>query len=92
MNATGNPTNFIVYGTSACKQIEINGSTTFVGYVYAPFADITMNGNTDVSGAFVGMSFQIDGKMRFHYDESLGIPQAGSSQYVLASWREVPPR
>ncbi len=91
MNATGYPTNFIVYGQTNNKQIEINGTSTFSGYVYAPYADITLNGNSHNSGAMVGASFQIDGKMLFHYDESLALPQAGSAMYRIASWREVAP-
>jgi len=91
VNSSGNPTNCIIYGQPNCKQIEINGGSAFVGYVYAPFADITLNGNSDFSGAMVGSSFQINGNMGFHYDESLGGPQSGSSIYRILAWREVSP-
>ena len=91
VNSSGNPTNCIIYGQPNCKQIEINGGSAFVGYVYAPYADITLNGNSDISGAMVGSSFQINGNMGFHYDESLGGPQSGSSIYRILAWREVSP-
>ncbi len=91
MNETGFATNLIVYGKNNNKQIEINGGSAFVGYLYAPYADITLNGNSDTSGAMVGSSFQINGNMGFHYDESLGGPQSGSSIYRILAWREVSP-
>jgi hypothetical protein len=91
MNKSGFATNCIVYGQNNCKQIEINGGSAFVGYLYAPYADITLNGNSDTSGAMVGSSFQINGNMGFHYDESLGGPQSGSSIYRILAWREVSP-
>lgn len=91
MNNTGYPTNFIVYGKNNNKQIEINGGSAFVGYVYAPYADITLNGNSDNSGAMVGSSFQINGNMGLHYDESLSGPQSGTSIYRILAWRETIP-
>ncbi len=91
VNSTGYPTNCIFYGKNNCLQIELNGSSAFVGYLYAPYADITVNGNAGVSGAMVGSSFQINGNMAFHYDESLGGPQSGSSIYRILAWREVSP-
>jgi hypothetical protein len=42
-------------------------------------------------GALVGRSFQIDGNMNFHYDESLRYPQSGSSIYRISNWLEVDP-
>ena len=89
MNNSGFATNCIIYGKNNCQQIEINGGSAFVGYVYAPYADITLNGNSDTSGAMVGSSFQINGNMGFHYDESLGGPQSGSSIYRILAWQEV---
>lgn len=89
VNASGSATNCIIYGTPQCKQLEINGSAQFVGYVYAPYADITLNGNSDSSGAFVGASFQINGNMGLHYDESLSGPQSAGTLYRVASWQEV---
>lgn len=91
VNNSGYATNCIVYGKNNCKQIEINGGSAFVGYVYAPYADITLNGNSDTSGAMVGNTFQINGNMGFHYDESLGGPQSGSSIFRGVSWQEVLP-
>jgi len=91
VNNTGFATNCIFYGKNNCQQIELNGGSAFVGYLYAPYADITLNGNSDTSGAMVGSSFQINGNMGFHYDESLGGPQSGSSIYRVLSWQEVSP-
>jgi Tfp pilus assembly protein PilX len=90
VNKTGIASNCIIYGQNNCRQIEINGASTFVGYVYAPYADITLNGNADFIGAVVGDTFQIDGNMSLHYDESLRTPQEGTSVYRTLSWREVP--
>lgn len=91
VNTSGFATNCIVYGKNNCQQIEINGGSAFKGYLYAPYADITVNGNAGVSGAMVGNTFQINGNMMVHYDESLREPQPGSSIYRVLSWREVSP-
>lgn len=69
----------------------MNGGSTFTGYLYAPYADITLNGNSDIIGAMVGDTFQINGNMDFHYDENLGGPQDGSSIYRTVYWHEVAP-
>ncbi|HEX9048172.1 MAG TPA: collagen-binding domain-containing protein [Verrucomicrobiae bacterium] len=89
INGSGFATNCIVYGKNNCPQIEINGNSAFVGYVYAPYADITLNGNADFSGAMVGDTFQINGNMDIHYDESLG-GQNDSTIYRMSNWVEVP--
>ena len=89
VNPSGFATNCIVYGKNNCNQIEINGGSAFIGYVYAPYADITLNGNSDIVGAMVGDTFQINGSMKFHYDESLGGPQSGSSIYRILAWQEL---
>lgn len=91
VNPSGFATNCIVYGKNNCNQIEINGGSAFIGYVYAPYADVTLNGNSDIIGAMVGDTFQINGNMKFHYDESLGGPQSGSSIYRILAWRELSP-
>jgi hypothetical protein len=91
VNNSGYATNCIVYGKNNCQQIEINGGSAFIGYLYAPYADITLNGNSDFIGAIVGDTFQINGNMGFHYDESLAGPQAASSIYRVVSWKEVSP-
>jgi len=91
LNGSGNATNCIIYGKNNCNQIEMNGGSTFIGYLYAPYADITLNGNSDIIGAMVGDTFQINGNMDFHYDENLGGPQDGSSIYRTVYWHEVAP-
>ena len=40
--------------------------------VYAPGAAITVAGNGDVFGAFVGDTVTIAGNSKFHYDRALG--------------------
>lgn len=87
VNSPGLAKNFSVYGLPTCTSISYSGGSKFVGTIYAPQAAITMTGNNDSCGAFVGASVNISGGMSLHYDESL---QAGpASRYLISFWKEI---
>jgi hypothetical protein len=72
------------------KQVSISGNGSVEAMVYAPDADIIMNGGGnmgDFSGSVVGNTVKFNGNTRFHYDESLNT--AGFvSDYKISSWFE----
>lgn len=92
MNHTLNAASFQLFGLPTTKQINLSGNAAFTGVIYAPEADIQMNGggNTiyDVVGAIVGKTAKMNGHFRFHYDEALGRAKI-LSKYSVASWREI---
>ncbi len=92
MNYTMNAANFQLFGLPTNKSIDISGNAAFTGVIYAPQADITMNGGGnnvyDVVGAIVGNTAKMNGHFKFHYDEALGRAKI-LSKYSVASWREL---
>lgn len=94
LNHTLNAANFQLFGLPTNKSIDISGNAAFTGIIYAPQADIAMNGGGndiyDVVGAIVGNSAKMNGHFRFHYDEALGRAKI-LSKYSVASWRELNP-
>jgi hypothetical protein len=83
---------FSLYGMPGTHNIAISGNAAFTGVIYAPDADITMNGSGtteyDVVGALIGKSANLNGHFHFHYDEALGRARI-VSKYNVASWREI---
>jgi hypothetical protein len=94
LNYSQNAASFEIFGLPTCKNIDISGNVAFTGVIYAPQADVTMNGggnNTyDVVGAIVANTAKMNGHFHFHYDEALGRAKI-LSKYSVASWRELNP-
>jgi hypothetical protein len=72
-NATNNATAVQIFGIkpTAGQQIEIGGGAYIKGLIYAPNADIKLNGTPEVMGSIVGNTIDVVGNAQFHYDESL---------------------
>jgi hypothetical protein len=89
MNANAFATNFIYYGLPSNKTIELKGGGSAVtGGIYAPQANIVLNGGAVLFGAIVGNSCTLNGNAAIHYDEALKfeLPIAG---FVIARWDEL---
>jgi hypothetical protein len=91
LNNNDRPDTFQLWGTSTAaspQDIQIAGNGALKGLVYAPNANITINGNGDVMGAAVGKAVSLTGNADFHYDESLanwGV----NTPFGVYSWREL---
>jgi hypothetical protein len=94
LNYSQNAASFELFGLRTNRKIDISGNAAFTGVIYAPQADVTMNGGGndgyDVVGAIVANTAKLNGHFRFHYDEALGRAQI-LSKYSVASWRELNP-
>ena len=94
INGTGTPIQCQIYGTPKLTSLSIggNGETTCV--IYAPNADVAMNGggsgNQDFSGAIVAKSFKFTGHYTVHYDESLARGALWKG-FKITSWNEKAP-
>jgi hypothetical protein len=91
-NYTSDASAFSLFGLPGCTDLAISGNASFTGVVYAPNANITLNGSGstiyDVVGALVGKTATVNGHFQFHYDEALGRARI-ISKYNVASWREL---
>jgi len=72
-------------GTGAVK---FNGNSTFYGTLYAPYADITGNGSTEIYGAVSGKSLKLTGGATIHYDMNATSPGIRTS-LIVVSRREI---
>lgn len=89
-DASGRPENLWFYGLSTLTSVTYGGNTDFTGVIYAPNADLTLNGggnSINLSGSFTVKSLKDNGHYLIHYDESLrdSGPARG---YVATSWVE----
>jgi len=76
--------------TSGVTQtIEIDPPGNIFATFYAPSADITVTGDTDIFSAIVGRSFSGNGNTGFHYDKALNQVDIGVvTDYQVVSYVE----
>jgi hypothetical protein len=86
LNLAGVSTAFQYFGLPSNTSVSISGELT--GFVYAPNADLTLNGGGNIYGATMSKSLTINGGYNFHFDEALG--RVSSLQYLaVISWDEI---
>jgi hypothetical protein len=92
INNSGRSTNFMYFGLPSNWSLTLKANGELTGAVYAPNADLKMNGGGASVQNFVGSSITksilINGHFSFHYDEML--PKYGPpGGYVITSWTEI---
>jgi hypothetical protein len=88
---SGRARNFYYYGLDGVTSIKMNGSSTFIGAVYSPNADLTLKGGggaTHLVGSFVVKTLKMTGNYAFHFDEDL-LKNGPIQPYVPTSWQEL---
>lgn len=80
-NLTNNPHNLQIVSTG--ENVSLNGGTGFHGSVYAPSANISMLGNSQYFGKFVGETVEIGGNAMIHVDESVPFANRPDSEPYL---------
>ncbi len=94
LNEGGNTLALQYWGLPNNTSIDLGGNAGFVGALYAPQADLRLNGGgnttTDFQGGAVTKTATLNGHFNFHYDEALKKlgPFKG---YVASSWDEMTP-
>jgi hypothetical protein len=90
-NANTRPISCLIWGTNTTsfgQSIQIAGNGVLKSVIYAPNADIQINGNGEVMGAVVGKTITLVGNADFHYDESLATYGANAA-FGVTRWREL---
>jgi hypothetical protein len=97
-NTDGKATDFSVFGTApmdgddAGQDITIVGNGQLAATVYAPNADVSLNGggtDGEVLGGVVALTATITGGSAFHFDEALWDITDGDGTYSVDSWLEM---
>ena len=89
LNTNLSPSSLQIYGTRTTtgQTVSIAGNGALKSILYAPNANVTINGNGDVMGSVVGNNITVTGNASFHYDESLAN-WGGNNPYGIVRWRE----
>jgi hypothetical protein len=92
VNETEIPANVRIYGTSACRRVSLAGGSALHAAIYAPQADIRISGGTELFGAAVGRTVDVQGESSIHYDEALRDADGGTALTALVTlwWRDNP--
>jgi hypothetical protein len=88
---SGRARNFWYFGLPAVTSVTYGGTSSFIGVMYAPEADLTLNGggnNNGLIGASITKSITMNGHYNFHFDEDL-LSVGPSRGYVVTSWKEL---
>lgn len=91
INDTARAINNQFYGLNSSSSWSLNGNGTWVGTVYAPNANLAMNGGGargDMSGSIIAKTITLNGQVQFHYDESL-TANNNPTGYLVASWQSL---
>jgi hypothetical protein len=90
-NANSRPATCLIWGTSisaAGQSIQVAGNGALKAAIYAPNADVKINGNGEVMGAIVGRVITFVGNANFHYDESLAN-FGDNTPFGVTRWHEL---
>lgn len=91
VNSTGTPNQCQVFGTTKLTSLTVGGNGESTAVVYAPYADVTLNGggnnDQDWSGSLMANSFRFVGHYTVHYDEALGRMGLWRG-FTITSWNE----
>lgn len=60
-------TSFKIYGTDSCTLVRLSNSSDFYGAIYSPNADLVVNNDGDLFGAFVGKSMTMMNSGGYYY-------------------------
>lgn len=97
-NTDGTATDFEIFGTAAMdgddagQDIKVAGNGQLAASVYAPNADVSLNGggtDGEVLGGVVALTATITGGSAFHFDEALRGITDGDGTYSVDRWLEM---
>lgn len=95
LNMSAVPKNLTIFGTNStpgAQTISVSGNGFLAGTVYAPNANINVNGGGTsgrILGAVVGYDSKIVGNSHFSYDEALADFKVDLAGYSVEDWVEV---
>lgn len=93
---SNDPASFMLYSTrpstaGGSQSISVSGNGQLSAVVYAPNANVTMNGggsSGNVYGAVVADTIKVTGGSEFHYDEALADMTSGNP-FGVGDWAEL---
>lgn len=93
INGSGQPGQFDYFGLPSNTTIDMkNGLTTMNGFIYAPEASLTQNGNMSIYGSLIAKSYDSNGGGRPNNFTLRDVSDSGQPPvlyYTVQSWREL---
>jgi hypothetical protein len=88
INGNNSPSSLYYYGLAGNKKIDIKSDGgAFSAAIYAPYAELFINGASQLFGAAMVNTARLVGNCQMHFDEALrGGPDDG---LVITSWEEI---
>lgn len=86
-NKSEDPSNFTLYGTDSVSNINLSDIGEFYGTCYAPLAEYSISGNSDIFGAVAGKKLSLTGNAKIHFDKQLKNDGPGIG-YDPYAWQE----
>ncbi len=81
-----------IFGTTNCRTIHFQNNSTIYSVICAPQADLTMNNNGAMYGAFITKSFEMKNGGTIYYDKALlGASVdfiSGSANFSVIRWED----
>jgi hypothetical protein len=88
-NGNNTASSLTIIGIGNNQNVQLSGSSAFIGVVEAPGDNLQISGSANYSGAFIGNTLQLSGSASVHYDQALNKNGGSSSvSYSFASWFE----
>ncbi|WP_221030619.1 DUF7305 domain-containing protein [Actomonas aquatica] len=86
----GYPKDFQIWSprTTTGQSITLEGSGALYGVIYAPYADLSLPGDTDFGGSAIVNSANLSGSGAYHFDESLLNYSEGGSMRI-SNYQEI---
>lgn len=88
LNQSATANSFHYYGLPSNTSITVKPAADLVAAIYAPNADVILNGTGEIFGSVVARSAMLNGSSAVHYDEAL-LPLTPIPQNVIVSWDEL---
>ena len=79
---------FSYFGLPSNTLLKISGNSCLTATVYAPSADMVLNGTAQLSGSVVAKSARLTGNCAFHFDQACA-DEMPSRKVVPDSWNEL---
>ncbi len=87
-NATLRPEECVIFGTSSCLEVKVDGDADLYAAIFAPAAATQISGNGDIYGSIIVDTITIEGNGDVLYDESLqDLTIAGTSDFDVTLWK-----
>lgn len=92
INENGYAASCMIWCTPSVRSIGCSGNAAITAVLYAPWADLKLNGGANDTREFIGPlvvnSASLNGHFSFHYDESMKSHNE-HGRYILTSWNEI---